>query len=74
VSDGTTSCTQTRQVHYVDGDGPRPPEPCPAANFGGASVWALGYDDDAFWAGLEPRRLVRARRPLSPASRRRQIR
>jgi len=54
VSDGTTSCTQTRQVRYVDGDGALARRSrALAADFGGASVWALGYDDDAFWAGLE---------------------
>ena len=54
VSDGTTSCTQTRQVRYVDGDGALDRRSrALAASFGGASVWALGYDDDAFWAGLE---------------------
>ena len=54
VSDDTTSCTQTRQVRYVDGDGALARRSrALAAGFGGASVWALGYDDDAFWAGLE---------------------
>jgi spore germination protein YaaH len=54
VSDATTSCTQTRQVRYVDGDGALARRRrALAADFGGASVWALGYDDDAFWAGLE---------------------
>ena len=54
MSDGTTSCTQTRQVRYVDGDGALDRRSrALAASFGGASVWALGYDDDAFWAGLE---------------------
>jgi spore germination protein YaaH len=54
VSDGTTSCTQTRQVRYVDGDGALARRSrALAAGFGGASVWALGYDDAAFWAGLD---------------------
>jgi spore germination protein YaaH len=54
VSDGTTSCTQTRQVRYIDGEGALARRSrALAAQFGGASVWALGYDDEAFWAGLD---------------------
>jgi spore germination protein YaaH len=54
VTGGSTSCTQTRQVRYVDGNGALERRArALAAGFGGASMWALGYDDEAFWAGLQ---------------------
>jgi spore germination protein YaaH len=54
VSDGTTSCTQTRQVRYVDGDGALARRDLAVAHgFAGSSLWAFGYEDDAFWAGLD---------------------
>jgi spore germination protein YaaH len=53
LSDGSTSCTQTRQVRYVDGDGALARAAlADAAGFGGSSLWALGYEDEAFWNGL----------------------
>jgi spore germination protein YaaH len=53
LSDGVTSCTQTRQVRYVDGDGALARAAlADEAGFGGSSLWALGYEDEAFWNGL----------------------
>jgi spore germination protein YaaH len=53
LSDGSTSCTQTRQVRYVDGDGALARAAlADAAGFAGSSLWALGYEDEAFWNGL----------------------
>jgi spore germination protein YaaH len=54
VSDGTTSCTQTRQVRYVDGNGALARRDRALADgFAGSSLWAFGYEDDAFWTGLD---------------------
>ena len=53
LSDGATACTQTRQVRYVDGEGALARAAlAEAAGFGGSSLWALGYEDEAFWTGL----------------------
>ena len=53
LSDGATACTQTRQVRYVDGEGALARAAlAEAAGFGGSSLWALGYEDEAFWNGL----------------------
>lgn len=55
VSDATTSCTQTREVHYLDGEGARQRiQIAREAQFGGVSLWALGFDDDAAWAAIDP--------------------
>ena len=53
LSDGANSCTQTRQVRYVDGEGALARAAlAEAAGFSGSSLWALGYEDEAFWNGL----------------------
>jgi hypothetical protein len=40
-------------VRYVDGDGALARAAlADAAGFGGSSLWALGYEDEAFWNGL----------------------
>jgi HAD superfamily hydrolase (TIGR01509 family) len=50
VDDGTTSCTQSRQVNYVDGDGAvERIQIAREARLGGVALWALGYEDDAVW-------------------------
>lgn len=52
--DGTTSCTQVRRVHYVDGDGAvERIELARQARFGGVALWALGYEDDPVWAMID---------------------
>ncbi len=51
VSDGTTTCTQQRQVHYVDGDGAVDRiHIAREAGLGGVALWALGYEDAQVWA------------------------
>ena len=55
IDDGVTSCTQTRQVNYVDSDGARARiDLAREAGFAGVSLWALGYEDDSFWDLAEP--------------------
>jgi spore germination protein YaaH len=57
VSDGTTSCTQTRFVQWVDGDGAADRiEIARQAGLGGVSLWALGYEDDDVWSTIESSR------------------
>ncbi|MEX2628109.1 MAG: HAD-IA family hydrolase, partial [Ilumatobacteraceae bacterium] len=54
VDDGTDSCTQVRQVHYVGGDGAvERIEIAREARFGGVALWALGYEDDEAWARID---------------------
>lgn len=53
ITDGTTTCVQTRRVHYVDGEGiRRRAELAEAAGLGGVALWALGFEDDAVWEAL----------------------
>ena len=55
VTDGTTSCVQTRQVHYVDGDGVRlRMDLARQYRLDGVALWALGFDDDAVWDSILP--------------------
>jgi spore germination protein len=55
VTDGVTSCIQTRQVNYVDSDGARARiDLAIEAGLGGVSLWALGYENDAFWQAIDP--------------------
>ncbi len=50
ITDDTTSCTQRRQVHYVDSDGAIQRIRLAAeARLGGVSLWALGYENADFW-------------------------
>ena len=54
VEDGTTSCTQTRQVHYVDDDGAQVRmQRAIDAGFGGVALFAFGYDDADTWAAID---------------------
>ncbi|HSL74918.1 MAG TPA: glycosyl hydrolase family 18 protein [Ilumatobacteraceae bacterium] len=55
VADETTSCVQTRRVHYVDADGIR--ERMDLARryrLDGVALWALGFDDDDVWEAILP--------------------
>jgi spore germination protein YaaH len=53
VSDGATSCVQTRVVHWVDSEGAAArAEMARRAGWGGVALWALGYDDDELWNAL----------------------
>jgi GH18 family chitinase len=55
VTDGTTSCVQTRRVHYVDGDGIRQRMDLAREHgLGGVALWALGFDDAAVWEAILP--------------------
>jgi HAD superfamily hydrolase (TIGR01509 family) len=55
LDDGTTSCTQQRQVNYVDVDGVQQRiQLALQAGFAGASLFALGYDSAELWRALEP--------------------
>jgi HAD superfamily hydrolase (TIGR01509 family) len=68
VSDGTTSCTQTRFVQWVDGDGAAERiEIARQAGLGGVSLWALGYEDDAVWTDIEAARATPSTAPSAPA-------
>jgi HAD superfamily hydrolase (TIGR01509 family) len=52
--DGTTSCTQRRQVNYVDVDGVEQRiQLALQAGFAGASLFALGYDSTALWRTVD---------------------
>jgi HAD superfamily hydrolase (TIGR01509 family) len=61
---GETSCTQFRQVHYVDGDGALERiQLAREAGLGGVALWALGYEDDGVWNLIDEA----IRRPGAPA-------
>ena len=52
-TDGTTSCTQTREVHYVDAEGTAARvDLARTERLGGAALWALGYDSPATWSAI----------------------
>ena len=53
ISDGTTTCVQTRQVHYIDAKGIRARmDLAIKAKLGGVALWALGFDNDEVWAAI----------------------
>ena len=53
ITDGVSSCTQSRQVHWVDAEGAAARVlRARQAGWGGVSLWALGYEDDEYWAAL----------------------
>jgi len=53
ISDGTTTCVQTRRVHYVDAAGVRQRiDLARQAGLGGTALWALGFEDDAVWDAI----------------------
>jgi spore germination protein YaaH len=55
VSDGTTTCVQTRKVHYIDGDGiARRMDLARQYRLGGVGLWAFGFDDAAVWEAILP--------------------
>ncbi len=55
LADSASSCVQTRQVHYVDGDGVRlRMDLARQYRLDGVSLWALGFDDDDVWNAILP--------------------
>jgi len=55
VTDGTTKCTQTRVVHYVDALGAQARvDLARREGLGAVSLWALGFDSDATWQAIAP--------------------
>ena len=55
VSEGGVTCTQTRQVHYVDDVGALARvDVAREERIGGVAFWALGFDSDATWAAVTP--------------------
>ena len=68
VSDATTACTQSRVVQWVDAEGiAARVELARRAGWGGVSLWALGYDDDADFTALidAARRSIAATAPTT---------
>jgi HAD superfamily hydrolase (TIGR01509 family) len=54
VEDASTSCTQVRQVHYVDADGAQiRMQRAVDAGFGGVALFAFGYEDDDVWGAVD---------------------
>jgi HAD superfamily hydrolase (TIGR01509 family) len=54
VTDGSATCTQTREVHYVDADGARARiDLAREAGLGGVALWALGYETDGTWVTID---------------------
>lgn len=52
--DDSTSCTQQREVHYVDADGVQQRiQLAVDAGFGGVGLFAFGYDDPGVWSGVD---------------------
>jgi spore germination protein YaaH len=54
VSDGATSCTQSRVVHYVDANGAQiRMQDAIDGGFRGVSLFALGYEDAQVWNAID---------------------
>jgi HAD superfamily hydrolase (TIGR01509 family) len=52
--EGEQSCTQSREVHYVDAAGARERmQRSIDAGFLGVALFAFGYDDDGVWTNIE---------------------
>ncbi len=55
VTDGVTSCVQTREVHFIDGGGVRARmDLARQYQLGGVSLWAFGFADDGVWDAILP--------------------
>ena len=55
VTDGTTTCTQTREVHFVDAQGAQLRVDLARTELlGSATLWALGFDSPATWLAIAP--------------------
>ncbi len=52
-TDGTDSCTQTREAHYVDAEGAAARvDLARTSRLGGAALWAIGYDSPSTWTAI----------------------
>lgn len=52
-TDGVSTCTQTREVHYVDEVGVRARlDLAREERIGGVVLWALGFDTELMWEGI----------------------
>ena len=55
LTNGESTCVQTRQVHYVDGDGiARRMDLARQYRLDGVALWAFGFDDAAVWEAILP--------------------
>lgn len=55
ITDGTTTCVQSRQVHYVDADGVRARmDLAREKQLDGVALWAFGFEDVAVWDAILP--------------------
>ncbi len=55
VTDGVTSCVQTREVHFVAGGGVRARmDLARQYQLDGVSLWAFGFDDEGVWDAILP--------------------
>ena len=53
ATDGTNTCTQTREVHYIDAEGSRERiDLARTERLGAVSLWALGFDSPATWQNI----------------------
>jgi HAD superfamily hydrolase (TIGR01509 family) len=67
ATDGTNTCTQTREVHYVDAEGSRERiDLARTERLGAVSLWALGFDSPATWQNIG--QLARIPGSTTPAS------
>ena len=55
VTDGSATCTQSRQVHFIDEQGTLDRiDLARAERIGGVAFWALGFDSDTVWTTVAP--------------------
>ena len=55
ITDGTATCTQTRQVNIIDVEGMRLRiDLARRERLGGVSLWALGFDGPTTWEAVAP--------------------
>jgi spore germination protein YaaH len=68
ITDGNTTCVQTRQVNYVDGLGVRlRMDLARQYQLGGISLWAFGFEDDEVWSAILPTVTDLTEENLAPA-------
>src|SRR5690606_33667047 len=63
VTDGTTTCVQSRMARWVDAEGAAARvEIARRAGWGGVALWALGYEDADVWDAV----VTASNTPLAP--------